>query len=134
ERDRRLSTVMRRRLIEERHTVDVIRDGITGLALALATSSSYDVIILDVQLPGLDGLEICRQIRAAGVTTPVLICSAHAATEDYVSSLEAGADDYLAKPFAPEEWLARVHALGRRGRHIGPAVAPGMSGVAEADD
>src|SRR5205823_4303749 len=85
-------------------------------------------------LPGLDGLEICRQIRAAGVTTPVLICSAHAATEDYVSSLEAGADDYLAKPFAPEEWLARVHALGRRGRHIGPAVAPGMSGVAEADD
>jgi DNA-binding response OmpR family regulator len=127
----RLATLVQRRLSEERHTVDVTGDGITGLALALATSSNYDVIILDAQLPGMDGLEISRKIRTAGVTTPVLLCSACDAVDDCVAGFDAGADDFLAKPFALEELLARVHALGRRGWRSGPAATPGPRGVGD---
>jgi DNA-binding response OmpR family regulator len=112
--ERRLAALMSGRLIAEQHTVDVIRDGITGLALALATNAGYDLIVLDRMLPGLDGLELCRSIRAAGIAVPVLMVSARADVEDCVAAFDAGADDYLAKPFALEELLARVHALGRR--------------------
>jgi DNA-binding response OmpR family regulator len=110
--ERRLAALMSRRLLEERHTADVIRDGITGLALA--TNAGYDLIVLDRMLPGLDGLELCRSIRAAGIAVPVLMVSARREVADCVAAFEAGADDYLAKPFALEELLARVHALGRR--------------------
>ena len=126
--ERRLAALMSRRLIEERHTADVIRDGITGLGLALATNAGYDLIVLDRMLPGLDGLELCRGIRAAGITVPVLMVSARHDVADCVAAFDAGADDYLAKPFAFEELLARVHALGRRSGPLARAPAPGACG------
>jgi DNA-binding response OmpR family regulator len=126
--ERRLAALMSRRLLEERHTADVIRDGITGLGLALATNAGYDVIVLDRMLSGLDGLELCRSIRAAGIAVPVLMVSARQEVADCVAAFEAGADDYLAKPFALEELLARVHALGRRSGPLARAPAPGTCG------
>jgi DNA-binding response OmpR family regulator len=127
--ERRLAALMSRRLIEERHTADVIRDGITGLGLALATNASYDLIVLDRMLPGLDGLEFCRSIRAAGIAVPVLMISARQEVADCVAAFDAGADDYLAKPFALEELLARVHALGRRSGPLARAPTAGARGA-----
>jgi DNA-binding response OmpR family regulator len=108
----RLATLLRRVLTEERHTVDVANDGVSGLDLA--GSDTYDLVILDVMLPGMDGIDLCREMRAADVQTPVLMLTARGAVEDRVAGLNAGADDYLAKPFAMEELLARVNALLRR--------------------
>jgi two-component system, OmpR family, response regulator len=110
--ERRLAFLLRRVLLEERHTVDLAYDGQTGLDLAL--SDTYDVVILDVMLPGLDGLEVCRQMRAERIMTPVLMLTARGAVEDRVVGLNVGADDYLVKPFAMEELLARINALLRR--------------------
>ncbi len=110
--EQRLAYLLRRVLLEERHTVDLAHDGHTGLNLA--ESGTYDLVILDVMLPGLDGLEICRQMRADGVMSPVLMLTARGAVEDRVVGLNVGADDYLTKPFAMEELLARINALLRR--------------------
>lgn len=110
--EQRLAYLLRRVLLEERHTVDLAYDGPGGLDLAL--SGSYDVITLDLMLPGIDGLEICRQMRDERITTPVLMLTARGAVEDRVTGLNVGADDYLTKPFAMEEFLARVNALLRR--------------------
>ena len=110
--EKRLAFLLRRVLLEERHTVDLAHDGHTGLDLA--ESGTYDVVILDVMLPGIDGIEICRQMRADGVMSPVLMLTARGAVEDRVAGLNVGADDYLTKPFAMEELLARVNALLRR--------------------
>jgi len=89
----------------------------------MAIAGSHDLVILDLMLPRIDGIEVCRQMRADGVTTPVLMLTARGAVEDRVGGLNAGADDYLVKPFAMEELLARVQALlRRRGRHLEPAV------------
>lgn len=110
--EQRLAYLLRRVLQEERHTVDVANDGLSGLDLAL--SDSYDAVILDLMLPGMNGLEICRQMRAEQIMTPVLMLTARGAVEDRVTGLNVGADDYLTKPFAMEELLARVKALLRR--------------------
>lgn len=110
--ERRLAHTLRRVLLEERHSVDVAYDGTSGLDLA--ASATYDLIILDMMLPGIDGLEVCRQVRLYGVTTPILILTALGAIEDRVKGLNTGADDYLVKPFAMEELLARINALLRR--------------------
>ena len=110
--ERRLAYLLRRVLLEERHTVDLAMDGEKGLLLA--TSGSYDVVILDVMLPEVDGIEICHQMRNQDVMSPVLMLTARGAVEDRVRGLNAGADDYLTKPFAMEELLARVNALLRR--------------------
>jgi DNA-binding response OmpR family regulator len=110
--EERLAALVRRVLVEERHAVDVAHDGDTGLDLA--DSDTYDLVILDVMLPGTDGFEVCRQMRADGVETPVLMLTARGAVEDRVAGLNVGADDYLVKPFALEELLARVNALLRR--------------------
>jgi DNA-binding response OmpR family regulator len=110
--EQRLAFLLRRVLLEERHTVDLAHDGHRGLDLAL--SDSYDLVILDVMLPGLDGLEICRQMRAERILSPVLMLTARGAVEDRVTGLNVGADDYLTKPFAMEELLARINALLRR--------------------
>ncbi len=115
--EQRLAYLLRRVLLEERHTVDLAHDGETGLDLAL--SDTYDVVILDVMLPGIDGLEICRQMRADHLLSPVLMLTARGGIEDRVTGLNVGADDYLTKPFAMEELLARINALlRRRDRHF----------------
>jgi len=110
--EQRLASLLRRVLQEERHMVDLAFDGQKGLLLA--TSGTYDLVILDVMLPEVDGIEICHQMRAEDVMTPVLMLTARGAVEDRVRGLNAGADDYLTKPFAMEELLARINALLRR--------------------
>jgi DNA-binding response OmpR family regulator len=110
--ERRLSQLIRRVLEEEGHTVDSAFDGEEGLAMAL--ESSHDVIVLDVMLPHIDGFEVCRQLRRNRVDTPVILLTALDGVDDRVRGLDAGADDYLSKPFAFQELLARLRALGRR--------------------
>ena len=110
--EQRLAYLLRRVLLEERHSVDVAHDGTTGLDLAL--SDTYDVVILDIMLPGMDGIEVCQQMRAERIMSPVLMLTARGSVEDRVTGLNAGADDYLTKPFAMEELLARINALLRR--------------------
>jgi DNA-binding response OmpR family regulator len=110
--ERRLAQVVRKVLEEEGHTVDIAHDGEDGRAMAL--DGSHDVIVLDILLPGVDGIEVCRTLRAGRVDTPVLLLTALDAVEDRVRGLDAGADDYLPKPFAFQELLARLRALNRR--------------------
>ena len=108
----RLARLMKRVLEDEGHVVDVAADGEEGLALA--SGGSFDAIVLDVLLPRMDGFTVCRALRQRGVQTPVLMLTARGAVEDRVTGLDAGADDYLTKPFAFEELLARIRALTRR--------------------
>jgi len=108
----RLAEMIRRVLSAERHIVDVAPDGVS--AVALADRAGYDVIVLDRMLPDLEGTAVLRLLRAKGDATPVLMLTALGAVEERVEGLDAGADDYLAKPFAFAELLARIRALGRR--------------------
>ena len=94
------------------HEVESATDGQKGLDLAM--SRPHDAVVLDLGLPALDGLEVCRRLRTAGNTTPVLVLTARAAIAERVEGLDAGADDYLVKPFALDELLARIRALERR--------------------
>lgn len=110
--EERIATFIRKGLQEELYTVDVARDGTEALDIALATG--YDLIILDVRLPGRDGIAVCRELRARGNTTPILMLTARDTVNDRVRGLDAGADDYLVKPFAFQELLARLRALARR--------------------
>jgi two-component system OmpR family response regulator len=111
-----LAQTLQRGLTEEHYAVDVVADGRDALDYALA--ASYDVIILDIMLPGLDGFTVCRRMREAGITSHVLMLTALNAVDDRVQGLDSGADDYLGKPFAFRELLARLRALGRRGRDV----------------
>jgi heavy metal response regulator len=111
--DPNLGRFIQKGLQEERYAVDVAMDGEEGLSLA--TVNQYDLIILDIMLPKLDGLGVCRKLRADRKTTPVLMLTARETVEDRVAGLDTGADDYLTKPFAFAELLARVRALLRRG-------------------
>lgn len=111
--DTRIARVVERSLAEAGHRVDVVHDGTEGLTRAEA--GSYDVLVLDVMLPGMDGLAVARQLRRDRLRTPILMLTARDAVSDRVNGLDAGADDYLTKPFALEELLARIRALGRRG-------------------
>ncbi|WIG59863.1 MAG: DNA-binding heavy metal response regulator [Ktedonobacterales bacterium] len=110
--EKRLAENLRRMLANERHVVDIANDGDTGAELA--TSGTYDLVILDLMLPGKDGMQICREMRALNIETPILMLTARGAVEDRVAGLRGGADDYLVKPFAMDELLARVDALLRR--------------------
>jgi DNA-binding response OmpR family regulator len=110
--DQRLARLIKGELEHEHLAVDVAPDGDTGVDLALR--GCYDVVIADWMLPGRDGPAICRAIRAARLPTAVLLLTARGQLADRVTGLDSGADDYLAKPFAFEELLARVRALGRR--------------------
>jgi two-component system response regulator MprA len=110
--DRSVAEMLRRNLAYEGFSVDVALDGPT--ALERARDRSPEIIVLDMMLPGLDGLEVLRRLRAAGDATPVLMLTARDAIDDRVAGLEGGADDYLVKPFAFRELLARLHALLRR--------------------
>ena len=107
-----MRTALKRALELDGYEVALAPDGTAGLESAAELSP--DLVVLDVLMPGVDGLEVCRRLRARGDRTPVLILTARDAVADRVEGLEAGADDYLVKPFALEELLARVHALLRR--------------------
>jgi two-component system OmpR family response regulator len=109
----KIADVLRRGLQGERIVSDVAGDG--EQAVARAATRSYDVILLDVMLPGIDGFETCRRLRDKGVEAPILMLTARDAVDDRVAGLSGGADDYVVKPFAFEEVLARIHALARRG-------------------
>jgi two-component system, OmpR family, response regulator len=116
----RMASLIRRGLVNEGLAADVAGSGED--ALWMADAHEYDAIVLDVMLPGLDGFETCRRLRGAGVWTPVLMLTARDAVEDRVAGLDGGADDYLVKPFAFAELLARLRALSRRGDAERPAV------------
>jgi two-component system OmpR family response regulator len=116
----KMAALLRRGLAEEGHAVDVAHAGDDALWMARATA--YDAVVLDVMLPGLDGVEVCRRLREAGVWAPVLMLTARDAVGDRVAGLDAGADDYLAKPFSFAELLARLRALHRRGPEERPTV------------
>jgi two-component system response regulator MprA len=112
-----------RTLRAEGHEVEAAPDG--GAALAAVERHAPDAVVLDVAMPGLDGLAVCRRLRAGGLTAPVLLLTARDAVADRVAGLEAGADDYLVKPFAVEELLARLAAIRRRGTARGGVLAVG---------
>ena len=112
--DPRLADIVARLLGGERHLVERAATG--GAALELAEAPGLDAIVLDVGLPDISGLEVARRLRARGSEVPILMLTARDAVADRVAGLDAGADDYLLKPFAVEELSARIRALGRRGR------------------
>jgi two-component system, OmpR family, response regulator len=116
----KMAALVRRGLSEQGVTVDVAGTG--EEALGMARASSYDAIVLDVILPGIDGFETCRNLRAEGVWSPVLMLTARGALEDRVAGLDGGADDYLVKPFSFVELLARLRALVRRGQSERPTI------------
>jgi two-component system OmpR family response regulator len=116
----KMAGLLRRGLQEEGHAVDLARTGDDALWMARATE--YDAVVLDLMLPGLDGLEVCRRLRGGGVWAPVLMLTARDGVDDRVAGLDAGADDYLPKPFSFAELLARLRALVRRGAGERPAV------------
>jgi two-component system, OmpR family, response regulator len=111
--DVKLASLIRRGLREEGLAADVAIRGED--ALWMAAEGGYDVVILDLALPGIDGLETCRQLREAGVRTPIMMLTSRGEIEDRIEGLNQGADDYLVKPFSFGELLARLHALSRRG-------------------
>jgi DNA-binding response OmpR family regulator len=110
--ERRLAELIARRFRSEHYEVDLAYEGDDGLVRA--RSGGYDAIVLDRMLPGIDGIEICRRLRCAKVETPILMLTARRELQERVEGLDAGADDYLGKPFAFSELLARVRALTRR--------------------
>lgn len=114
----RMASVIARGLREQSYAVDVAQGGADGLYQC--SINDYDLIVLDVLLPQRDGFEVCRELRARGTATPVLMLTARAAVDDRITGFEAGADDYLTKPFSFRELLARIHALLRRDSHLLP--------------
>jgi DNA-binding response OmpR family regulator len=121
----KLAEALAQGLTRAQYTVDVALDGEDGLAYARA--APYDVIVLDVMLPKIDGFEVCRRLRAAGISTRILMLTARDAVRDRIAGLDSGADDYLVKPFAFGELLARIRALLRRDS----AASEGVLRVAE---
>jgi len=117
--EKKVASFIARALRENTYAVDTAETG--EKALELATDITYDAILLDVRLPGLSGLQVCAEMRQQGVEVPILMLTARGLVEQRVEGLDAGADDYLTKPFALAELLARVRALVRRGLHSGNA-------------
>jgi DNA-binding response OmpR family regulator len=132
--DERLGRVLKRLLEEDRHVVDLAVDGETGLDLAEA--DGIDAVILDVGLPDISGLEVARRLRKRGTETAILMLTARDTVTDRVTGLDAGADDYLVKPFAFEELSARLRALARRAepgpRRAEPRIEVGPISLDEA--
>ena len=110
--EHRIAQTIKKGLEQERYAVDLAFTGTDGFDLA--STESYDTIILDLMLPGMDGLTICKQLRKQNIQTPILILTAKSQIRDKVEGLDGGADDYLTKPFSFEELLARIRALARR--------------------
>jgi two-component system OmpR family response regulator len=109
----RMAELLRRALVEEGHQVVLTNNGREALAIGLA--SSFDVIVLDVMMPGVDGFSVARRLRESKVQTPILMLTARDAAADIIKGLDSGADDYLTKPFSVEVLLARLRAVSRRG-------------------
>lgn len=120
--EKKVASFVKKGLQEEGYTVEMAHDGEAGLGLALAADNGYDCIILDIYLPKLDGLSVLRKLREQKIRTPVLLLTVRATIEDKVLGLDSGADDYLTKPFAFDELVARVRALLRRGKDTETAV------------
>lgn len=116
----KMARLLHRGLTERGDVVEVASTG--EAAVAIARTGEFDVVLLDVTLPGMDGFEVCRQLRAARVWAPVLMLTARSAVEDRIRGLDAGADDYLPKPFSLAELLARIRALVRRGPVVRPTL------------
>ena len=116
----KMASLLQRGLVEEAHAADIARTGDDALWMARAVE--YDAIVLDVMLPGPDGFEVCRRLRERGVWSPVLMLTARDTVKDRVAGLDAGADDYLPKPFSFAELLARLRALVRRGAAERPSI------------
>lgn len=114
--EHKIANSIKKGLVQESYAVDAVYTGTEGLDLA--STEEYDLIILDILLPGINGLEICRKLRSQNIHTPILILTAKAQISDKVEGLNAGADDYLPKPFAFEELLARIRALVRRPKKV----------------
>ncbi len=110
--EKNVAAFIRKGLEEEYYTLDVAEDGNEGLLVA--TSNEYDLIVLDIMLPGINGIELCRRLREKGIKAPILMLTAIDSVSSKVEGLESGADDYLTKPFAFSELLARIKALLRR--------------------
>ncbi len=121
--DPRLSRLLKRLLEDDRHVVEVATDGRTGLEIA-EDAPGIECVILDIGLPDISGLEVARRLRSAGSDTPILMLTARDTVGDRVNGLDAGADDYLVKPFAFEELSARLRALARRGTAPGRRTTP----------
>ena len=121
--DAPIRRMLQRTLAAEGHDVSAAPDG--GAALAAVERAVPDLLVLDVAMPGLDGFAICRRLRAKGLALPILLLTARDAVPDRVAGLDAGADDYLVKPFATEELVARVRALLRRGQEPAEVLAHG---------
>src|SRR5260370_27336196 len=117
--ERKVASLMARGVRENAYAVDIAESG--QKALELSMDVTYDAILLDVRLPGLSGIQVCRELRQQGTEAPVLMLTARSLVEQRVEGLDAGADDYLTKPFVLAELLARVRALVRRGLHSGNA-------------
>ena len=117
--ERKVASFIARALRESTYAVDIAESG--EKALEMGADVLYDAILLDVRLPGLSGIEVCRELRQRGIEAPVLMLTARGLVEQRVEGLDAGADDYLTKPFVLAELLARVRALVRRGFHSGNA-------------
>src|ERR1044071_3791198 len=116
----RMANVIAKGLREQSYAVDVAWGGVAGLYQT--SVNDYDIIVLDVLLPHCDGYEVCRELRRRGNTTPVLMLTARAAVDDRIAGFDAGADDYLTKPFSFRELLARIRALLRRDLQLRPDV------------
>lgn len=116
--ERRIAQAVKEGLEQEAYAVDVCHDGETGYMTAIA--DEYDLIVLDVMMPGLNGMELCRKLRAEGNKTPVLMLTAKDQEADIIEGLDSGADDYLAKPFSFDVLLARMRALLRRSPEVAP--------------
>ncbi|RIV18347.1 DNA-binding response regulator [Alicyclobacillaceae bacterium I2511] len=116
--EKKLAAAVVQLLKEDHFITDAAYDGETGLDLAL--TNSYDVLVLDIMLPGLNGLELLRSVRQAGLDVPILLLTAKDTVDDRVQGLDTGADDYLVKPFANKELLARIRALTRRSGNLIP--------------
>jgi two-component system, OmpR family, response regulator len=118
----KLAASLRKGLEQESYAVEVRGDGAEALDLLRSVPKDYDLVVLDVMLPGMDGLTVCRKLRARGIRVPVLLLTARDAVPDRVAGLDAGADDYLPKPFSFEELTARIRALLRRPPDTTPSV------------
>ncbi len=116
----KLARALKRGLEREGYAVDTLADGRLAQTRLRSRHDEYDLVVLDVMLPGIDGFTICRDLRDRGLTVPVLMLTARDTTDDKVTGLDSGADDYLVKPFAFEELVARVRTLLRRPRHALP--------------